>query len=58
MRVQHFEATAHYCFQSLPLKVIKSTINELGFHQQDLTSVIVCSSAEVLRTTPRPLTHY
>lgn len=55
MRIQCFEVTAHYCFQSLPQKALKSTINELGFHQQDLTSVIVCSSAEVLKTTSWPL---
>lgn len=56
MRItQCFEATARYCFQSLPRKAIKSTVNELGFHQQDLTSVIVCSSAEILKTTSWPL---
>lgn len=37
------EVTAHYCFQS-PLQIATETaINEVGF-QQDLTSVIVCSS--------------
>lgn len=55
MRIQFFEVTAHYCFQSLSQKAIKSTINELRFHQQDLTSVIICSSAEVLKTISWPL---
>lgn len=55
MRKQYFEVTTLYCFQSLPQKAIKSAINELGFHQQDLTSVIVCSSAEVLKTASWPL---
>lgn len=55
MKVQHFEATALYCFQSLPQKVIKSAINKMGLQQQDLTSVIVCSSAVVLQATPWPL---
>lgn len=31
MQVQHFEATALYCFQSLPQKVIKSAINKMEF---------------------------
>lgn len=54
MKVQPFEATALCCFQSLPQKVIKSAIDKMGFQQQDLTSVIFCSSAVVLQTTPRP----
>lgn len=50
MRIQYFGVTAYNCFQSLPQKAIKSTINELGFHQQDLTPVIICSSPVVLKT--------
>lgn len=55
MRIQYFGVTAYYCFQSLPQKAIKSTINELGFHQQDLTPVIICSSPVVLKTMLWPL---
>lgn len=56
MRTPYSQVAAYYCFQSPPQIAIKSTINELGFHQQDLTSVIVCRSPEVLNTTPWPLT--
>lgn len=44
MRTQSFEVTAHSCFQPPPQTATESAINETGFHQQDLTSVIVCSS--------------